>query len=413
MDERPGLSTPAAEIAVRIRVLQAALAAEDLDAALILQTADLYYYAGTVQQSYLLVPADGEAVLFVRRVVERARVESPLEVVPLGSPRDLPALLGERLAAGPAAFGAAGTAESGGGRLRIGLELDVLPVATLQRLGDLIPHMEAADISTAIIHQRAVKSPHEVELIRGAARITDGVCARLPDLLEEGLTEAEFAGRFEAVARALGHEGIIRMRGFNQEMFYGQLVSGPNGAAPGFLDTPLSGEGLSPAIAQGVTMRRIGRGEPVVFDFVSVHGGYIADFTRMFSLGPLPESCRRAFAVAQLIEDEVAAAARPGATCRELYELALARAAAAGLQDGFMGAPGYTARFIGHGVGLELDELPVLSANDTPLTEGMVFALEPKFVLPGIGAVGIEDTFLVTAHGAERLSQTEQRLFEL
>jgi len=117
--------------------------------------------------------------------------------------------------------------------------------------------------------------------------------------------------------------------------------------------------------------------------------------------------------VAQLIEDEVAAAARPGVPCRELYELALMRAEAAGLQDGFMGTPGYTARFIGHGVGLELDELPVLSANDTPLAEGMVFALEPKFVLPGVGAVGIEDTFVVTAHGAERLSQTEQRLFEL
>jgi Xaa-Pro aminopeptidase len=331
--------------------------------------------------------------------------------VPLGSPRELPTLLGERLAAtGPPAAGAATTAESGGGRLRIGLELDVLPVATLQRLRDLIPHMEAADISTAIIRQRAVKSPHEVELIRGAARITDGVCARLPELLEEGLTEAEFAGRCEAVARALGHEGIIRMRGFNQEMFYGQLVSGPNGATPGFLDTPLSGEGLSPAIAQGVTMRRIGRGEPVVFDFVSVHGGYIADFTRMLSLGPLPESCRRAFAIAQLIEDEVAAAARPGATCRELYELALARAAAADLQDGFMGAPGYTARFIGHGVGLELDELPVLSANDTPLVEGMVFALEPKFVLPGLGAIGIENTWVVTGDGVERLTLAPQEL---
>jgi Xaa-Pro aminopeptidase len=400
------LPTPADEIGRRIAGLQAQLQADGLDAALIVQNADLYYYAGTVQRSYLLVPAAGEAVLFVRRVVERARAESPLRVAALSSPGGLPALIGEHLR---------GTRAPGSGRplQRIGLELDVLPVAVLQRLQEALPGAEIVDISGAVVRQRAVKSPHEIALIRAAAAITDGVCARIPELLEEGLTEAELAGRAEAVARTLGHEGIIRMRGFNQEMFYGQLVSGANATAPGFLDTPLSGEGLSPAVAQGVTMRRILRGEPIVFDFVSVRAGYIADFTRMFSLGPLPVECRRAFAVALEIESEVAAAARPGVACRALYEIALARARATGLQDGFMGAPGYNARFIGHGVGLELDELPVLSANDELLEEGMVFALEPKFVLPGIGAVGIEDTFAVTASGVERLSDTERRLFEL
>ncbi len=392
------LSTPIAEIGRRVAALQTSLSADGLDAALIVQNADLYYYAGTIQQSYLLVPAAGKPTLFVRKVVERAQAESPLTVVPLGSLRDLPALVAERFDSAPA---------------RVGMELDVLPVNTYRRLERVFPGAAVEDLSGRIMRQRAVKSAYEIDLIRQAAQFTDCVCERIPELLEEGLTEIGLASRLEAVARALGHEGVIRVRGFNQEMFYGQLLSGANGAVPGFLDTPLAGEGLSPAVAQSVTRRRIRRGEPIVIDFGSVRCGYIADLTRTYSLGPLPAECRRAFGTALEIEQAVAAAARPGVACRELYELALAMARAAGLQDGFMGPPGNNARFLGHGVGIELDELPVLAAGDDVLTEGMVFAVEPKFVLPGVGAVGIEDTFAVTAEGVERLSRTAQKLFEL
>jgi len=337
-------STPLEEVDRRLAALQEDLAAAGLDAALILQNADLYYYAGTVQQSFLYVPASGAATLFVRRVVERARAESPLPgVVALRSLRGLPDAIRERYGTLPK---------------RLGLELDVLPVALFRKFESLFPEAWAGDISRAVRRRRAVKSPYEVELIRAAARITDEVCARIPQLLHEGVRENQLAGRLEAIARALGHEGFIRMRGFNQEMFYGQFVSGPNGTVPSYPDTPLAGEGLSAAVGQGVTTRAIGRGEPVVFDFVSVRRGYIADFTRIFSLGPLPTACRRAFAVALDIEQAVAAAARPGVSCRELYELALERAAASGLADGFMGSAPTQARFVGHGVGLELDELP-------------------------------------------------------
>jgi len=391
--------TPLSELLPRLAALRESLLEEELDGALILQNADLYYYAGTVQQSFLYVPSDGEPLLLVRRVVERARRESALPaIVELPSLRQLPALIAEHCGRSPE---------------RLGLELDVLPVQHLRRLESLFPQTEMTDVSPAILRRRAVKSAHEVDLIRAAAALTDAVFTRLPELLEEGLTEAAFAGRFEALARELGHEGVIRMRGFNQEMFYGQLVSGVNGTVPSFLDTPLAGAGLSPAVAQGVTTRRIAGGEPVVFDFVSSRAGYIADFTRVLGLGPLPDVCRRVFAVALEIEAAVAGAARPGVSCRTLYELALQRAAAAGLAESFMGRGRYRARFVGHGVGLELDESPVLTAADEPLVAGMVFALEPKFVLPGIGAVGIEDTFVVTSHGAECLFATEQRLFEL
>jgi len=381
---------PAAETGARLAALQRVLGARSLDAALIVQNADLYYFSGTVQRSFLYVPAEGEVTLFVRRLAERALLETPLsQVVALDDPRDLGAQVVARYGRPPA---------------RLGLELDVLPVAESRRLLQQFPDAEAHDVGRDIVRLRAVKSPWEVERIRASAAVTAGVYHAVPGLLREGLTEAQFAGMVEAEARRLGHEGFIRMRAFNQEMFYGQLLTGPSGAAGSYLDTPLAGTGLSPAVAQGVSFRRIGRGEPVVFDFVSVREGYLSDFTRMFALGELPPPLVRAYEVACAVRDDVVSAARPGVTCRALYELAVARAAAEGLADGFMGHGDGQVRFIGHGVGLELDELPVLAASDLELEEGMVFALEPKFVLPGLGAIGTEDTWLVGSRGVIALT---------
>jgi len=381
---------PATETRARLAALKAVLCARGLDAALIVQNADLYYFSGTVQRSFLYVPAEGEATLFVRKLAERAVLETPLsEVVALADPRGLGAQVIARYGRAPA---------------RLGLELDVLPVAELRRLERQFPGAEAHDVGRDIVRLRALKSPWEVERISASAALTAGVYEAVPGLLHEGLTEAQFAGLVEAEARRLGHEGFIRMRGFNQEMFYGQLLTGPSGAAGSYLDTPLAGTGLSPAVAQGVSFRSIGRAEPVVFDFVSVREGYISDFTRIFVLGELPAPLERAYDVACAIQADVVAAARRGVTCGALYELAVERAAGEGLAEGFMGRGESQVRFIGHGVGLELDELPVLAAGDLRLEEGMVFALEPKFVLPGLGAVGIENTWLVEREGVTALT---------
>jgi Xaa-Pro dipeptidase len=387
---------PAAEVAGRLAGLQAGLAARGLDAAIIVQNADLYYFSGTVQRSFLYVPAAGEATLFVRKLAERARLETPLTgIVELASPRDLPGLVAQVYGALPR---------------RVGLELDVLPVAEYRRLEKLLPEAGFEDVGRDIVRQRAVKSAWEVERIRAAAALTVAVCELIPGILHEGLTEAEFAGLVEAEARRLGHEGIIRMRGFNQEMFYGQLLTGVSGSAASYLDTPLAGTGLSPAVAQGVSFRTMSRGDHVVFDFVSVREGYIADFTRIFALGELPGELRRAYEAALRIEAAVVAAARPGVTCRTLYEVALAAAAADGLAAFFMGHGAGQVRFIGHGVGLELDELPVLTTSDLELAEGMVFALEPKFVLPGLGAIGVENTWLVTASGLALITDAPEHI---
>jgi Xaa-Pro dipeptidase len=387
---------PAAEVDGRLAGLQAGLVARGLEAAVIVQNADLYYFSGTVQRSFLYVPASGAATLFVRKLAERARLESPLpSIVELASPRDLPGLVAQRYGDLPN---------------RMGLELDVLPVLEYRRLARLFPGAAFEDVGRDIVRQRAVKSPWEVARIRAAAAIAVEVCELIPGILRASLTEAEFAGLVEAQARRLGHEGIIRMRGFNQEMFYGQILSGVSGTAASYLDTPLAGTGLSPAIAQGVSFRPIRRGDHVVFDFVPVREGYLADFTRIFAVGDLPAELRRAYDAALRIEAAVVAAARPGVTCRALYDLAVAAAADKGLAASFMGHGAGQVRFIGHGVGLELDELPVLTTSDLALAEGMVFALEPKFVLPGLGAIGIENTWLVTADGLACLTGSPEQI---
>lgn len=380
----------AAELQGRVAGLQAGLAALGLDAALLQQNADLYYYAGTVQQSYLYVPVEGRPALFVLKVAARARLESALgDVIELASPGSLPAAIEERYDALPA---------------RLGLELDVLPVTRFRRLEELFPEAAFEDVGRTIVRQRAVKSPWEVDRIRAAAAVADGVSRVLPDLLEEGLAEVEFAGRVEAEARRLGHEGFIRMRGFNQEMFYGQLLVGVSGCVPSYLDTPLAGTGLSPSVAQGASFRRIGRGEPVVFDFVPVRDGYMADFTRMYSLGPLDGALLRVHDAALRVQEAATVAARPGAPCRAVWDAARAAAAEAGLAAHFMGHGDDQVPYVGHGIGIELDELPVLTGSGLELEPGMVFALEPKFVLPGSGAVGIENTWVVTHEGVERLT---------
>jgi Xaa-Pro dipeptidase len=387
---------PAAEVAGRLAGLQAGLSARGLEAAVIVQNADLYYYSGTVQRSFLYVPATGAATLFVRKLAARARLESPLPgIVELASPRDLPGLVSQHYGALPR---------------RVGLELDVLPVNEYRRLEKLFPEALFDDIGRDIVRQRAVKSPWEVERIRAAAAMAVEVCELIPGILREGLTEAEFAGRVEAEARRLGHEGFIRMRAFNQEMFYGQLLTGISGSAASYSDTPLAGTGLSPAVAQGVSFKPIRGGDQVVFDFVPVREGYIADFTRIFVLGDLPRELHRAYEAALKIQAAVVAAARPGVTCRALYDLALAGAAEEGLAASFMGHGAGQVRFIGHGVGLELDELPVLTSSDLELVEGMVFALEPKFVLPGLGAIGVENTWLVGAAGLTCLTESPEHI---
>jgi len=390
-------TVPRSEIARRVGALQAQLARKGLDAAMILQTADLFYFAGTIQQSHLWVPLQGEPLLLVRKDLARARAESPLEqIAAMGSPKEIPSLL---------------TAHGLGAPKSLGLELDVLPANLYLAYGRIFQGAGLSDISPEIRLLRAVKSDWEIGMIRQAAKLADQLATAVPELLREGMSEIELAGRVEARARALGHQGIVRMRMWGSELFYGHLMAGPSAAVPSFLASPTGGPGVGPAVAQGPGMRPIGRHEPILVDYVFVFNGYLADHTRIFSLGRLPADLEQAHAAMLILQTEVTAAARPGVPSGRLYEVARESAARQGYEAFFMGADQRRVRFVGHGIGLELDEFPFLAqGQELPLQSGMVFALEPKLVFPNRGVVGIENTHLVTAGGVEQLTRLDEQI---
>jgi Xaa-Pro aminopeptidase len=387
---------PAAEIDGRVARFQEALRLEGLDGALVVQETDLVYLAGTGQSAHLVVPAEGEPALLVRKTFERARDESPLaRVEPLRSLRELPAALA--------------SCGLGGGRL--GLELDVLPAAAYLGYARRLDGFELADCSGPLRRVRAVKTTWELEQIHAAAEQLSHVTEWMARHARPGMTELELAAELERELRLAGHQGPIRFRAFNNELFYGSVLAGPSGAVPGSTETPIVGPGPNVAVSKGASRRPIGPGEPILIDFAGAHEGYLADQTRTFSLGRLPHALEEAYEAAREILHRVAAAARPGVTGAELYDLALELA---GDRDGFMGAGRERVSFVGHGIGLEIDELPLLASGwDEPLEAGMVFALEPKFVFPGVGAVGIENSYLVTGDGVERLTSAPEDLIEL
>lgn len=390
-------STPRAEIEARIANIKQALERAGIDAALILQVSDLFYFSGTIQQSHLFIPVDGEPLLMVRKDFERARSESPAKhIVPIHSPKQLPDLLRQHGTPVPR---------------RLGLELDVLP--TNQYLGyqSIFDGAEIIDISPAIRTVRAVKSDYEIGLIAEAAQFSDQVAAGMQDFLKEGITEIELAGLVESRARKFGHQGIIRMRLWGSELFYGHLMAGPSAAVPSYLSSPTGGASISPAVAQGSSFSPIRRNEPVLLDYVFAHRGYLSDHTRIFALGELPDELMKAHAAMLDIQSLVKSAARPGVPAGELYQRAVDAAADMGYGDHFMGVGEQRIRFIGHGIGIELDEYPFLAqGQNMELQEGMIIALEPKLIFPGVGVVGIENTHVVTADGLEQFGKFSDQI---
>ena len=339
-------------------------------------------------------------MLLVRRVLERARAESPLErIEPLRS-----------LAALAAAMATAGL-ESGS---TIGLELDVLPARLYLGYRRRLPDHELEDCSPAVRRVRARKSDWELARMRAAAEQVRRGAEAVPALIRVGVAESQVQLEVERVLRLAGHQGQLRFRGFNQEMHYGQVLAGPSGAVPGYSDSPLCGPGPNPVLGKGPDGHVLAPGDPVIADLVGGHDGWLADQTRTFAVG----AARRRPARRPRLRRRHPARRRGRASARarpasSLYDLAEGMAEDAGLVEHFMGAGPQRVRFLGHGVGMEIDELPVLAPGfDGPLEEGNVIAVEPKFVFPGRGAVGIENMYAVTADGFETMTTAPEELIE-
>jgi Xaa-Pro aminopeptidase len=228
------------------------------------------------------------------------------------------------------------------------------------------------------------------------------------------MTEIEFGGLLEAAAKKYGHEGLLRVRSLNYEAYTWHVLSGLTSGIVSQSDSPMGGLGLSPAFPVGASLKVMKAHEPILVDFGTCFHGYQADETRMFSIGKMEQKFIDAYKACEEIHDVVLEETRPGADCGAIFLKTLTLAEKLGYKENYLGPPGFQTRFIGHGIGLELNELPFIAQGQSyPLEEGMAFAAEPKIVFPGEGSVGLENTITVTKSGYEILTPVEQEIFEV
>lgn len=382
---------PLEELTHRIEALQERLIAHDLDGMLLMQNVDLFYFTGTVQNGILFVPSAGAPLFMVRKSFTRARIESPLDaIVPLESFRQTPDLIRSR-----------GNAVSG----RLGVELDVLPAALYERMTGALAEATLIDASGLVRQLRSKKSPYEIGMMRKAADQLAAGFDALRSVIREGMREIEICAELEAVLRREGHQGVVRARRWNMELWYGAVSIAGSASYPVSFDGPVGVTGLYPAVPQSGGERRLGRGEPIVVDIVGGHAGYLVDKTRVFSLGEPNAKYRELYELALAVEARIEKRLRPGEMPGEIYDGTIDYVSQTPHAEAFMGCGENRVGFVGHGIGLEIDELPVLAhGSDTPLEAGMTVAIEPKFFYPEIGGAGIEDTYLVTESGPEKLT---------
>lgn len=245
------------------------------------------------------------------------------------------------------------------------------------------------------------KSSYEIHLMQDAAVQVDKVYRAAVETVREGMTDLQLAAELERIARLEGHQGLIRMRVFNGEMLFGHTFSGSDSAVPAYTDTPLGGLGVTPSFGQGASYKPIGRNEPIVIDFAGCCDGYLVDQTRIMAIGGLSARLVKGYEAMLQIQVLMKKLVPQLPSWGELYDECLAMAVSMGYGDNFMGIKGSQTSFIGHGIGVEIDEYPFIARgfHQMRFETGMAFAFEPKLVFPGEGAVGIENCFYLADDG--------------
>jgi len=381
--------TPKEEIEGRIRGLMERMSAEGVSFAVILQNVDLFYFTGTAQKSVLVVSLDEGPLFFVEKSLARARAETPLDIIPIKRDKDVKEVLAAK-----------GILKGQGG-----MEFDVLPVAAYERWKTMLGYEAFRDISSLIKELRIVKSPFEIEQVRRSGEIVSKVFAKVPEVVRVGEREVDIGAALDTEGKKHGHQGFLRMRGLNQEMMNIYVTHGHSATYASWADVPISGVGVTHAVGQGSSINRVERDIPLIVDYGGGYNGYITDETRVVVVGELKDRFLAAYGVAREIIEDAAAYGRSGIIATELYTRALDLVKKAGLEDYFMGHGEGQVSFVGHGLGLEINELPVITPRHrVELRKGMVFAYEPKFIFPGLGAVGIEVDFIVRGDRLERVT---------
>lgn len=387
----------------RVQRLQEGLESREWQAALIMQPRDLYYYAGTAQPANLWVPARGTPILFTRRAHALAREATWIDhTVAAADFAEVRRVLLD-----------SGTLLSSGGV--IGVEQDVVPYRMLVKLQQEFPEAQLANVSPLILRGRLVKTEEEVANMREAVELWKKGHEAIMEAAGPGVREHEVAAAMEHAARMGGGDGTVWQRRWDADLPAGGIVaSGPNAWKVSGQAMTVTGVGLSQALPWGPSSRSLEEGDLMVVDFDIAYKGYHCDITRTYCIGEPSDYQEDLWNWLLELHLQVVDAIRPGVTGEELYVLASRLAERAGFSENFMGVGAERGAYIGHSIGLELDELPVLGpGSHDPLPEGAVVTVEPKFMIPEVGAVMVEDDILVTKGGNEVISTLDRELFSI
>ena len=382
------------ELELKWRRIQQAMRQEEADGCLLTMNMNLYYVSGQVFNGYFYLPAEGRPYWFVKRLT----VPETNQVHVIRKPEQMPELFRDLNLAMPR---------------KLLLEEDELSYNECIRLQHVFRAEATGNASALIRHIRMIKTPWEIEQMRISARRHEAVYREIPACYRPGMRDVELQIEIEKRMRMHGSLGYFRAFGSNMDIFMGSLLAGENAGEPSPFDFALGGKGIHASGPLGANGTLLREGTTVMADMSGNYTADQTDMTRVFSIGKLPDRAYRVHRVALEIQARMERTAKPGVSCAELYRDALAMAGQEGLKDCFMGTH-LQAKFVGHGVGLEINELPVLTTRSKDILQpGMTFAFEPKFVLAGIGAVGIENTFLVTDSGVEKMTLLDENIIEL
>lgn len=389
---------PAGEIRRRQDAVRHHLAdvAPEAGGILVFSRLNIYYLTGTLGQGVLWLPLDSAPVLLVRKGLDRARLESPLEHIhSYKSYSQMPGLCAD--AGSPLPHTVA-----------------VVMAGLSWQLGQLLERKLAdrkfVPGDHAVALAKMIKSEWELDILRTCGKLHhEALCEMLPGMLHPGMTEREISHKSWEVFFAKGHQGMLRMQAHGEECFLGHVSAGDSGNYPSSFNGPLGLRGEHPAVPfMGHAAKVWQPEEPLMLDIGFQIDGYQTDKTQAYWSGPessIPDEVRRAHEFCVEMQNRTAEHAKPGVTPAELYAYCIEQARKRGFAEGFMGLGDNKVPFIGHGIGLTVDEFPPLAAGfDMPLQEGMALALEPKQGIPGVGMVGVENTYEVTASGARCIS---------
>ena len=394
---------PVSELTARLDQLSKNLAAEGLDGALIQTPVDLYYYCGGRQNGTLFVPAYGTdasisgggngSVFFVRRSISRAKYEaggddSPIEIVSFPRMK----AFGEELA-------------NRGVSKPLGLQKAEIPMNFSSRFEQAVAMFgSSSDVSSVVHRQREIKSPWEIKMMKQGAIIQKEMFEAVENTLKTGVTELDLVAAAESVSRSCGFGGNVQMRRYPLQCDRAVIVSGRAGGIPSFFDSAIGGTGPHPLSGMGSGFNKIAKNQPILVDLVHAHRGYVVDATRMFCIGNLDPVWHQRLEDMNLVNQRVVESLSNNEDCSVAWQKGHDLASELGYRDHLMGMKPDQSMFLGHSVGLQLDESPVVAKGfDRSMEAGMAMAIEPKVVYQD-GSVGLEDTWIMTESGIERLT---------